>query len=55
VHQVYADALAWLEAVAAGRLPLAAESAAAPSAAIAPAVHWAGNKRVFTADELDGL
>jgi phage gp36-like protein len=55
VHALYASALAWFEAVAAGQVTL--PSAAPPARPVADdnAPHCRGTPRVFTADELDGL
>ncbi len=55
VHLLYAAALEWLEAVAAGRLVLPAATPPAGPTASVDAPRYAGGGRVFTAAELDGL
>lgn len=55
VQSLYATALEWLEAVAAGRLVLPAASPPSAPAAEDDGPRSKGSPRVFTADELDGL
>ncbi|MEW6253661.1 MAG: phage protein Gp36 family protein [Planctomycetota bacterium] len=55
VHLLYAAALEWFEAVAAGRIVLPAAAPPAGPAATQDAPQYAGGGRVFTAEELDGL
>ncbi len=55
VHLLYAAALEWFEAVAAGRILLPATRPPPGPTASEPVARYSGGGRAFTAEELDGL
>lgn len=55
VQRLYGAAVAWLERVAQGDVPLPAAGVPASTRATDDGPHYRGTARAFTAEELDGL